>query len=167
MNTLKLGLPWKIDNSLSINFTMSIDRVDSIAPGMLRFIDYKTGEENTSVSDITGLFNRKNSSWRGMFQVMTYCEAYLSIVDEDCDIATFIHPMKELTPGGDIPTINIKRKEVSSYKKDVRESFKPLLHNLLHEIFDETVPFTQREDDSGCTYCDFRSLCGRIKTNEY
>ncbi len=167
VNTLKLGLPWKIDNSLSINFTMSIDRVDSIAPGMLRFIDYKTGEENTSVSDITGLFNRKNSSWRGMFQVMTYCEAYLSIVDEDCDIATFIHPMKELTPGGDIPTINIKRKEVSSYKKDVRESFKPLLHNLLHEIFDETVPFTQREDDSGCTYCDFRSLCGRIKTNEY
>lgn len=167
VNTLRIGKPWKIDDSLSINFTMSIDRVDSIAPRMLRFIDYKTGDENTSVANIAGMFNRKSSSWRGMFQVMTYCEAYMSIVDEDCDIATFIHPMKELAPGGGIPTMRINRKEISSYRTNVRESFRPMLHQLLHEIFDESVPFSQREDDDGCTYCEFKSLCGRIKTNGY
>lgn len=167
VNTLKIGRPWKIDDSLSVNFSMSIDRVDSLSPQLLRFIDYKTGEEKTSVSTFEGLFSRNSASHRGMLQILIYCEAYLDIVDADCDITAYIHPMKVLTTGNPIPTLRIGGKWITSYKKDVRESFRPLLAELFHEIFNPEIPFVQREDEDGCAYCDFKSLCGRVKPNKF
>lgn len=167
VNTIQRDKPWIIDDKLSINFTMSIDRVDSIGPDSLRFIDYKTGKEETVAADILGVFDRRKSTKHGMFQILTYCEAYLSLVDENCDIQPFIHPMRELTQGSDIPTFRINKKEIKSYRQNIREEFRPELHALLHEIFDPEVPFVQREDDEGCSFCEFKSLCGRVKNNNY
>lgn len=160
VDTIKMGKPWKINDDLSINFTMAIDRVDQTAPGKLRFIDYKTGEADTSANDIEMIFNRENSKKHGLLQLLTYCEAYLNLV-EDSDICIYIHPMKELRKGSGIEDVRINKKEIISYKNDVRDKFKEKLERTVAEIFNPEMPFRQREDDN-CEYCNFKSLCGRL-----
>lgn len=158
----KYGL-WEIDDDLAVNFTMSIDRVDRTSAKELRFIDFKTGEEDTSSEFIESLFARGMSAKRGLFQVLTYCEAYLSMVDADVSIRPFIHPMRELVKKDVIPDVRISKVPVTDYK-DIRDRFRPELHRLFHEIFDANdVPFYQTDDLDVCEYCNFASLCGRMK----
>ena len=47
--------------------------------------------------------------------------------------------------------------DFSVYEND----FRILLQQLLQEIFNPDIPFTQTEIISKCEYCDFKSLCKR------
>ena len=48
-----------------------------------------------------------DSAKHGLFQILTYCEAYKSIIEPDADIVPLIHPMRMLTKGEGIPDISI------------------------------------------------------------
>lgn len=162
VNSQKYGL-WSIDDDLAVNFTMSIDRVDRTAAKALRFIDFKTGEEDTSSEQVESLFAEGLSSKRGLFQVLTYCEAYLAMVDPDVSITPYIHPMRELVKKDIIPDVRINKAPVKDYR-DIRELFRPELNRLFHNIFDANdIPFYQTADTDVCEYCNFASLCGRMK----
>ena len=164
VSTIKKGTEWKIDDELSINFYMSIDRVDKIDNDTLRFIDFKTGNEDTSFKEIDSLLSRTSFSKQGAFQLLTYCEAYLSLVDESKDIVPYIHPMRVLAKKLPLPDMKWGNTPIDSYKA-IRNDFRPRLHALLHEIFDARGSFGQCEKDDSCEYCNFASLCGRIKSS--
>lgn len=164
VNTLTEGSAWQIDD-LKLNFFMSIDRVDRLDVGHLRFIDFKTGNEETSEKSVDDLF-ATDGSGAGMFQVLTYCEAYLALHDASADITPFIHPMRSLCKGEPIVDLSIGGHAIQSYKSDIREQFAPRLHELLHRIFDDNgIGFNQCSDKDlkNCEYCQFASLCGRTK----
>ncbi len=163
VNTLESKSEWKIDDNLSINFYMAIDRVDRIDAKTLRFIDFKTGTEDTVSEGIEGIFKRYESKKRGMFQLLTYCEAYLSLVDKDADIVPNIHAMKELVKGNNIANLKVSGVNITSYVECIRNEFRPMLLALLREIFGPEGSFVQSDNENSCTFCHFASLCGRLK----
>lgn len=164
VNTIKENTVWHLDEGLDVNFYMSVDRVDEIAPGYLRFIDFKTGGDQTSVGSMDNLFDKYAHSNGGIFQLLLYSEAYLSLRDESCDIQPMLHPLRNIASGKSIQPLTINKQPVSGYKA-VRNDFRPRLVELIRGIFDPSKPFTQCEDSKNCTYCPFLTLCSRTIKN--
>lgn len=160
-NEKKIDGVWHIDDELDVNFYMSIDRVDRIDGNKLRFIDFKTGDDEISAKNIGSLFNTTIQEKDGIFQLFTYCEAYGAMVDPNIDIQPVIHCMRKLSSGVSLSPISLDGTPVESYAPH-REVFKPLLHNFIKEIFDPNVDIVQCSSIDNCTYCAFQSLCGRI-----
>lgn len=149
--------PWKISDKLTINFTMSIDRVDRIDAGKLRFIDFKTGDEETSAT-LDKVFS---GGAEGIFQVLTYCEAYAAMEKSELDIVPMIHPRRMLNSGEPLVPVIVDKSEIKSYRQ-ISDKFMPRLREMLERIFDNETPFTQCENASDCRFCPFLSLCGRV-----
>ena len=63
--------------------------------------------------------------------------------------------------GGDYDEILKMDKEpiydISAYS----EEFGNRLNSVLEEIFDQSVPFSQTDNEDHCKNCDFRMLCNR------
>lgn len=160
-NEMKVDRPaWRIDDGLEVNFYMSIDRVDRIDATKLRFIDFKTGSEATSAK-MADLFDGAKHDKDGIFQLLTYCEAYAAMVDPQPDITPMLHPMRMLAQNSELTPLIVDGLPLVSYKQ-VRDTFRPLLHALVKEIFDPAVPFTQCPDAARCKFCPFLTLCGRV-----
>ncbi len=152
---------WEIDSDLTVNFTMTIDRVDKIDANRLRFIDYKTGSDENSVSQIESLFKRTHTNKDGIFQLLTYCEAYSDMVNPEVEIQPYLYVFKNLSNTEYIEQIKINRKVLTSHTQ-VKDEFRPMLNSLVKEIFDDAIPFLRTEDTENCTYCPFAMLCGRL-----
>lgn len=153
--------PWRISDSLSVNFKMSIDRVDEIAQGHLRFIDYKTGSDKVAPTTIEKILKRERHDDDAVFQLLTYCIAYHDMVDPHCSIMPSVYPFRIIAATGEIPQITIDGNIVDDYKAHERE-FRKGLFDMISEIFSPDVPFNQAEDPKSCTYCPFVDLCGRV-----
>ncbi|MCH5220937.1 MAG: PD-(D/E)XK nuclease family protein [Muribaculaceae bacterium] len=161
-NEYKVNDVWHIDNGLDVNFYMSIDRVDSIDAKKLRFIDFKTGNDNYCVKSVPELFNSDADDTDGIFQLFTYCEAYNSIVNDNVELQPVLHPMRKLSAGDDLSPIMVDEDSVMAYS-EYRELFQPLLRDFIKEIFDDKVKIRQCDKIENCTYCHFQTLCGRIQ----
>ncbi len=151
---------WQVTDDLAINFKMSIDRVDEIAPGYLRFIDYKTGADKSAVGDIDRLFVRGKHDYDAIFQILTYCEAYGDMVDHSASIKPIIYPFRNMVVADGIVMTKIGKVEIEDYRS-VSDGFRPKLNELISEIFDPDVPFDRAEDPKSCAFCPFLALCDR------
>jgi len=160
VDSVKQTLPWKINDELSINFKMSIDRVDRMADNELRFIDFKTGSEDTYTDRLDTLFLGVSTGKDGLLQILTYCEAYLSMVDSKALIVPSIHPLRELSAAKGLKDICVNRKPIGTYNA-IRDEFRPLIEKLIAEVFDPKQAFYQVENEQNCKFCPFLSLCGR------
>ena len=160
LNTLKENIVWGITSDIDINFYMSIDRVDQIRHGLLRFIDFKTGSDELGVDDLDKLFGEYKHSKGGLFQLMLYCEAYIDLVDGSVDIQPMLHQLRKLAGATPIKPLTINRKAINSYR-EIRNEFRPRLERLITEIFNPDIPFRQCDDTKSCEFCPFLSLCGR------
>ncbi len=158
----KVVSSWKIDDNLSINFKMLIDRIDEVRPGKLRFIDYKTGGDATSAPNIGSLFTNYRCS--AIFQLLLYAEAYKTMVDENTDIEPVVYNFTSITANGRIDPITIASKPVTSYDQTMRDNYVGQLKEIIRQIFDPETPFEQcKYSPFGCpcSYCSFADLCGR------
>lgn len=160
-NELKVNDVWHIDDDLDINFYMSIDRVDQINANTLRFIDFKTGDDEYWAQSIDGLFSRESHKKDGIFQLFTYCEAYNAMVNPDVEILPVLHSMRQLSAGEKLSPIKISSKAINAYS-EYREVFRAQLKELVKEIFDPSISIRQCEKVTNCTFCPFQTLCGRI-----
>jgi len=151
---------WRISPGLEVNFKMSVDRVDRLDGRTLRFIDFKTGGDETAVGDINSMFVRGDDRYDAIFQVLTYCEAYAATIDSETDIVPVIYPLRKLKVNGGIIPIKIGKNELHNFRS-VSAEFLPLLKELIAEIFNPEIPFSQAEKAESCTFCPFISLCGR------
>ncbi len=151
---------WYIEPGLSVNWKMSIDRVDRTDIG-LRFIDFKTGGDDLGVKTIDGLFGHDYKK-DGIFQILAYCETYRAIVDKDAVIEPYIHPTRQLSQSLGISRLSIGGRSIYTYDRELEADFRPLLHALVKEIFDPAVPFRQCEDPECCKFCPFLATCGRV-----
>ncbi len=141
-----------------------IDRLDSLAPGEVRVVDYKTGkvtDDDYCISDenaadvVDKLFDPDSSDKPEIaFQVYLYDR----FVREDPKYAGLAISNSIYQP------IGLFSREVECYP--LSEEFYSLmgdaLERLLIEIADLSLPFTRTSDVNGvCKYCDFKTLCGR------
>ncbi|MDE6396763.1 MAG: PD-(D/E)XK nuclease family protein, partial [Muribaculaceae bacterium] len=157
---------WQLTPDLCIRFKYSIDRIDRLSDGTLRFIDYKSGDEATNVLTVDDIFGTPGKEPSGaIFQILAYSNVYASTNADVKDITPEI--LKIFDSEGTISkplTIGSTRNKktlfnITSYK-DVPD-FQGRLAERLMPMFDDNTSFVQTENAENCKYCQFKDLCNR------
>jgi CRISPR/Cas system-associated exonuclease Cas4 (RecB family) len=140
-----------------------IDRVDRVG-NALRVIDYKTGNASQEFPTLESLFDATQRQ-RNAAAMQTMLYAWL------VDAA---HPGEQILPGLYImkalfeeefdPALRMKKGEQAGRIEAFaahEEEFLGHLKKVLQHLYDPGIPFTQRENDVKCSYCEFAELCSR------
>lgn len=159
-----LGLEEKFDQEIDgFRFIGFVDRMDSLRPGEIRIIDYKTGKVEDNEIDITdakaagvveALFGPKNEGRPKIALQMYLYDVFCrrSGVYKGERIVNVIYPPAGLFVG--------PAKEVPVSEEFMRLT-EERLHALLAEIASVEVPFRRTSEANTCKNCDFRMICGR------
>ena len=150
---------WTYDG---FNFKGYIDRLDSLIPGTVRIVDYKTGkveDDDINVFDhnaskvVDKLFGNDNSK------------------RPKIALQLFLYDMfagQETGPGTVLSnSVYAPARLFVTQVQDVPASdgfislMKERLSDLLCEIADPEVPFSMTDDTKTCSMCDFKTICGR------
>lgn len=153
---------WPIRGGLSVNFKMSVDRVDEIMPGLMRFIDYKTGSDVVQPTTLDNIFTRGRHNDDAVFQLLTYCLFYSDTVDASVGIQPVVYPFKTMITDNDIPVVNVEGKDIGDFRC-IGEPFRARLADMISEIFSPDTVFDQADNEKSCKYCPFLDLCGRTE----
>lgn len=166
----KLGGVYTVDDTLAVNINQIIDRVDRVcsdASGVtdrLRIVDYKTGSDEMKFSSMDQLFDPKNDARRkAILQLLFYCKAYAEKMKYTGDIQPVIYSFKEITKEKVIKPITYDKRPLLSYK-EVDKEFSEAFGNVIREMFNPEVPFTQAKSDHACKFCSFKPICHKVKS---
>jgi len=140
-----------------------IDRLDSVVPGEVRVVDYKTGmvtdedflitEENAETV-VDKLFAERVPK-RPKIALQLYLYDRLVAGDkalEGCRIVNSIYQTSRLF---------VREVENVSLNGRFLSLMAERLDGLLAELADLSVPFRRTADAKTCSYCNFKNICGR------
>lgn len=149
--------------TLEICLGGKIDRVDRVG-GLLRVIDYKTGQASQNFTSLESLFEGDYGSRNGAaLQILLYSWLIGETYPGE-EVVPGLYGMKGLFGEDFDPALNMtsKRKagRINSFSS-LEGTFIELLKEELQRLFDPAVPFIQRKEDWKCGYCDFAALCQR------
>ncbi len=144
-------------------FKGAIDRLDSITPGEIRIVDYKTGKvtdddfiitEDNAEKVVDLLFGDDNGK-RPKIALQLYL--YDRYVSSDPAFAgcTFVNSIYQTS------RLFVRNVENITLNGRFNSLMETRLEELLSEISDCSVPFRRTSDLRTCTWCDFKSICGR------
>ncbi len=138
-----------------------IDRIDEKS-GVIRIIDYKTGEVAGSVNSVSELFkDNRDKNLDAWLQTLLYCETYLTN-KPDLIIVPSVYKLKKNPGSEDSEKLRIGRNSIVSDYHDLREEFLAYLNLTVQKIFNIGEPFTMTVNKwSKCSYCPYRKLCLR------
>ena len=148
----------KVDQSLSVRFKGSIDRIDE-KNGITRIIDYKSGRGDLNYKELKDLFDSsKNNRAKPILQTFIYAYFYDKIA-----------PNRPISPG-----IYYMRTSFKNFSSTITcngqqiddisiyfDEFEALFNEKISELFNQDIPFRQTENLDNCEYCPFRGLCER------
>lgn len=144
---------------LSLKADGSIDRVD-VKGDRVRLVDYKTGKVQNNFQNAELLFDAGSRDWsKAVFQVMTYALLYKKAFPETQKILPTILGGEQLFRGKEAG-ISKGNKPVEDVTDDLPE-FEERFVALIKEIFDIQIPIEQTEDESQCSFCDYKTICSR------
>ncbi len=141
-----------------------IDRIDE-KEGVLRILDYKTGDANREFKSIEEVFSHdkpKRNSY--VLQTMLYGMYYIQ-KEPDKIIEPGLYFIRKITQD-DFSTQLIHKPEkntsepVTDFSK-WKDEFSENLEDCLEEIFNTEIPFFQTTEIENCKYCSFKSICSR------
>ncbi|MGQ0828034.1 MAG: PD-(D/E)XK nuclease family protein [Bacteroidota bacterium] len=144
--------------SHEIKIIGTADRIDNIGK-TTRIIDYKTG---LAFSKELKLDNwdtiRSDSSLAKSFQLLMYALMYQKMNPSITEnIISGIITFRELSVG--LKTVKVNNSDILNTA--VLNEFEDQLKNLLKDIFDPSLPFTQTTESTDCEYCAFKGVCNR------
>ena len=150
----------------SVGLRGYIDRVDEHNK-TIRLIDYKSGADKKEFTDISSLFDRDdNNRNKAAMQTLFYGFLYQFLHPENSrPLKPALFNFKEIFKDDFNPYLQQKnsrsnKTEVQDYA-DYQTSYESGLKNLLEEVYNPEVPFTQTEELKKCTYCAYTEICGR------
>ena len=161
-------------NGMEIDTGGIIDRLDLITDDQVsggqavRVVDYKTGGSPNNVADLRNLFADTAQTEHYYFQTILYAAIVAA------QRGTAVTPCLFYVHRSGAEDYSPKLKLAGRVLHDVRqpltddESAEPLtaafmqrLTELVEEIFNPAVPFTQTKNVKTCEHCNFRTLCGK------
>lgn len=158
----------ELEPGLNINVIGFIDRIDYVRLPekndlVLRFIDYKTGNEESKITNAGSLFDATSDNWRkGVFQLLFYCHAYSIKYKTDEPIIPQIYNIRKIKTNN-LSFVSYKKDDGKNYNEMTDyhqlDYFRDRLTELLKELFDLSRPFVNRPSKSACKYCNFKSIC--------
>ena len=158
----------------TMNFTYMPDRVDRLADGTLRIIDYKTGGDPTTFSTLDDLFDQKRNKNRGdyarrkaILQLFLYCYAYM-LEHPDTKTLTLtpmIYKIGSMKDSGVKYKIPRSSKPAEQYVFSMDDPFAVDFIRKMAETINNlyTKDFGQADEDSlTCSHCRFIDFCRRM-----
>ncbi|MBN2890718.1 MAG: PD-(D/E)XK nuclease family protein [Bacteroidales bacterium] len=148
------------DKEYNIKLLSIFDRVDQ-KNNLTRIIDYKTGSDDLSVSNLTSLFDieKAKNSKKAIFQMLLY-----SIIYKQNNPNLYFEPLllktRDVNQTSD-GKLTVNKQQIDSNSVDIFADFEGNLIALLEEIFEEEINFEQTENLEACMYCDYSGICGR------
>ncbi len=157
----------EIDGSpMQVGMKGIIDRIEQ-KDNTVRIVDYKTGKDAKSFPDVPSLFDRENKTRnKAVFQTFFYGLLYLEspIRYNSLPIQASLFNIRELFNENFSPLIQIKKGRSNQDIQDIRvylDQFNEELKNLLQEIFDKDIGFSQTDDLKKCDYCPYVGICNK------
>ena len=154
----RFNTTYKVNEQLAVNFKGSIDRIDNIGDSV-RIIDYKTGTGETKFKDIQHLFDStKDKRPYQILQVFVYGLFYL-MQNPDTKLSPAVYYLRSIFNDFD-PKITMDKVPVIDLNSCLPE-FKDKFDEVVKEIFNPSVPFTQTQNNKNCQWCSFKDLCNK------
>lgn len=155
-----LAMRLKVDDELTVNIRQRIDRVDSV-DGVLRIVDYKTGNDSNTASSVEDLFTPSSKRPKAILQLLFYCMLYNMDTGVDRPIRPMLYKFRDIAnPETALAGVKIAKESISDYHTVVEE-FRQRLLDTIREIFNPEVPFKASDDNASCTFCKFKQICRR------
>lgn len=152
------------DKNIQVKLKGFIDRVDR-AGDVIRIIDYKTGFVERKELTFSSWETFVDSAAKGKaFQVLMYAWLFQQKhPDLAPNYTSGVISMRKLSEG--LMNFCIKSDEPEESGELIGENqlaeIEQMLTEILHEIFDREIPFSQTNDLNICKYCDFKEMCRR------
>jgi RecB family exonuclease len=153
-------------NPIEVGIKGIIDRIEKTG-SHARIVDYKTGKDEQSFSDIQSLFDRENTSRnKAVLQTFIYGLLYLNapIAQANLPIQAALFNIRDLFRSDFSPVIRMgkgnSKKEIIDIKP-LLDDFTVRLQALLEEIYDVHALFDQTADLKKCAYCPYSGMCNR------
>ena len=161
-----IGLEKKVAADIcGCRFFGVMDRIDSIVPGSVRLVDYKSGsdsqdilavDDDTAETVVSRIFDgdyQYKRSHKAALQFHIYDRMLKEAgIAEDGQLLNSLYSTSEMFKSA--PAL-FPVNDRFSKMMDER------LERTLGELKDKNVPFERTNDADACTYCDFKSICGR------
>ena len=150
------------------NFTYKPDRVDCLADGTFRIVDYKTGSDETTFAPEAGLpdlFDADVAKRRkAILQLFLYCYAYLAENKDVPSVMPVIYKVASMKDSGVISKAKRSQRPGEQYvfRKDspVAQDFISQMAAAVSRLYNED--FGQATDGAkACNYCRFLDFCRR------
>jgi len=148
---------------ISVNLKGKADRIDRLLDGTIRMIDYKTGSfDKKTVIKFVDEFDSTKADHA--FQLLTYLVMYSSNESRHCEERSnpsiqptvfYLRSQKVEFP------ITVSQEKVNLENEDLLNYGKERITELLSGLFEKENPFAQTEDQTICSYCDFKGVCQR------
>ena len=150
---------------VEFNFTYTADRIDRLADGTIRMVDYKTGSDKTEFKDMDDLFDaNKEKRSKAVLQLMLYCNAYAKEMKCNEAIKPVIYQLRDINHSGVIKVSGKNKVEVTDYH-DFNKEFTARMDDVINGFFNLDNPFSQttniKPKSSPCRYCKFVDFCRR------
>lgn len=155
--------PLEVAPGQTLNFNMYIDRIDRIEENgktVVRIIDYKSGNDQTSFSSVDSLFEvGRHDIPKAIFQLLVYCEAYHQITGTPREyIRPMIFKIKQMEAPG-FPLLEYAKKPLENYAQ-VADEFRERFAALITEIFNPDLRAPMADKEANCRYCKIKGkLC--------
>ncbi|HJA98508.1 MAG TPA: PD-(D/E)XK nuclease family protein [Candidatus Alistipes avicola] len=138
------------------------DRIDRLADGTLRVVDYKTGEPHLEFQGVDALFHG-DAKQRQSNVLQTLIYSMVLYHTRRADTEPTLYYVRAMNREDYRPQLVDRELGRTGVRySEYREEFEGLLRETLAELFDPSVPFRQTDDvEHTCRYCDFKEICRR------
>lgn len=133
------------------------DRIDRLSDGTTRLIDYKTGSfklKTIKIQDVTK-FESPNSDHA--FQLLMYLVMFARNNDIQAVQPTVFYLRSQQVEHA----IEVTEDEQELHGQELLAYATERVSEVLAQLLDKQVPFSQTEKTEVCTYCDFNQVCQR------
>lgn len=163
-------------NGTEVNFQFKADRIDCI-DGKLRLIDYKTGKDTTSATDVAALFTVSDDPNMHRPKAILQLLLYAMGLVQDKKYFKFPSGVTEITPmiyklrydnsnssGAKIAKEQIALPIEGFDENLIVKEFTARMQVLIDDLLDDNSKFAQAKLGSQCcNYCHFLDFCRRKK----